>query len=155
MEELRQRGVALVARDDELVIFAPKGRVTPDIRESLVAQKPEILRHLRNAMVEKAALTRKACLAEYASDRLPAIRLTLRETEDMLSDFKVLDAIRDAIGEYQPGGNHIFMKVVTLEGRRVTLEWRALVEPELRRRLADILAAHATHRRSASAATSA
>jgi tubulysin polyketide synthase-like protein len=150
VEDLRQRGVAMVARDDQLVIFTPKGRVTPEIRDSLIAWKPQILRHLRNAIAEKAALTQKACLAEYAADRLPAIRLTLRETADMLGDFKVLDAIRAAIQEYQPGGNHIFLKVVTLEGRRVTLEWRALVEPGLRRVLAGILANHALRQRAAS-----
>jgi hypothetical protein len=79
-------------------------------------------------------------LAEYAADRTPFIRFTLRETGDVVADCGLLDRIRSEIAKYEPGGNHIYLNVVTEDRRRIKLERRALVQPELRYDIAHILA---------------
>jgi hypothetical protein len=79
-------------------------------------------------------------LAEYAADRLPSIRFTLRETGDVVADCLLLDAIRSAIANYEPGHNHIFLTVVTEDRRRIKLEWRARADLDLRLDIAHILA---------------
>jgi hypothetical protein len=79
-------------------------------------------------------------LAEYAADCTPFIRFTLRETGNVVADCGLLDTIRSAIAKYEPGGNHIYLNVVTEDRRRIKLEWRALVQPELRYDIAHILA---------------
>lgn len=145
--DLRTQGVSFAVRGDELLVYAPRGRITAAIREALVACKPDILRELREGAPRAQPSNRPSSLADYAADRAPFIRFTLRETEDIVSDFKVLDAVRRVIQEFQPGGNHIFLNVRTVDGRRFKLEWPALVESELRRALATVLANEGLRRR--------
>jgi hypothetical protein len=146
--DLRTQGVSFAVRGDELLVYAPRGRITVAIREALVACKQDILRDLRERAPRAQPPNQPSSLADYAADRAPFVRFTLCETEDIVSDFRVLDAIRRVIQEFQPGGNHIFLNVRTVDGRRFKLEWRALVEPELRHALGSVLANEGLRRRS-------
>jgi len=149
VHDLRQHGVSFLACGDELLVYAPKGRITPEVRDALVACKPQILQNLR---AREAETVKPPSLADYAADRAPTIRLTLRETDDTVNDFRLLDAIRNVIQEHQPGGNHVFLKIITVDGRRFTLEWRALVARDLRVSLAGILANEGVKRGATNAA---
>jgi hypothetical protein len=81
------------------------------------------------------------------------IRMTYRETHDLARDFTVLDSLRDAIAPYEAGGNRVRLTLLTLDGRKFLLEWRALVERGLRMDLARILAAEGLRRARASGPT--
>jgi len=139
--DLKRRGVSLVPSGTSLIVDAPPGSLTPDLRHAMTALKFDVLRALKaapDAPPPRGSV--RSPLAAYAAERLPSIRLTLRETDDIVHDFKVLDAIRDAIRAYEPGGNRVHLKIVTVDERKFTLEWHALAEPELRRDLAHVLA---------------
>ena len=43
VDALNTKGIGLQARDGKLVVTAPKGAVTPQIRSELVARKPELI----------------------------------------------------------------------------------------------------------------
>lgn len=130
VENLMLLGVRFRADDDHLVVDAPRGVLTDDLKAELAAQKLEVLLLVRA----------RRPLADVAADLLPSIRFTIRETGNTRRDFDLLGRLRQVIEEFQPGGNHIYLKIVTLDGRRVTVEWRALAERELRMALGQILA---------------
>jgi len=127
---LRQRGVRLRRDGDQLVVNAPKGALTPELQAEIRAHKTGLLSVLR----------RQNTLTDYAADVTPCIRLSLRETGDMARDFDLVGQLRKVIEEFQPGGNHVYVRIITLDGRAVVVEWRAVAERNLRLRLAHILA---------------
>src|SRR6478672_9344259 len=54
--QLREKGVEIKSNGDRLVIDAPKGAITPDVRDALAANKAELLRILNTPRpVEKPA----------------------------------------------------------------------------------------------------
>ena len=128
--ELRRLGVRLRAEHDRLVVDAPRGVLTDEMRAELKARKPDVLRLVQST----------PSLADVAADRLPSIRFTIRESGDTQQDFDLVGRVRRAIEEFQPGGNHIFLTIVTLDGRRVVVEWRALAERGLRVAIGRLLA---------------
>ncbi|MEX2227479.1 MAG: hypothetical protein WEB52_13635 [Dehalococcoidia bacterium] len=130
VRSLERRGVRLQAVDDRLVVDAPRGVLTDDVKEELRAQKSEVLRIVREGRP----------LAELAADRLPSIRFTIRETGDTERDFDLIGRVRQVIEEFQPGGNHIYLTIVTLDQRRVVVEWRAVADRELRLGIGHVLA---------------
>jgi len=135
LDDLRSRGAIVRADRGDIVISAPKGLVTADDRATLVVAKSELLRLLSSE--NSGPLSP---LVEYAASVLPKIKMTIRETGDTKRDFDLVGRLRHAIQEFQPGGNHVYLKIVTLDGRRVLVEWRALASRELRIALAQILA---------------
>lgn len=130
VRDLERMGVRLDAVNDRLVLDAPKGVLTDDIKAALRASKAEVLRIIR----------RRRPLAEFAADRLPSIRLTIRETGNVQRDFDLLGRIRKVIEEFQPGGNHIYLRIVTLDRRSIRVEWRAVADRGLRIALGQVLA---------------
>ncbi len=49
LSELRKKGVEVrTSGDDRLVIDAPKGAITPELRSALAAHKAELLQILKN-----------------------------------------------------------------------------------------------------------
>jgi hypothetical protein len=140
VEDLERRGVRLRAHGDQLVVDAPRGVLTTEITSALSSEKPALLRLLASAERTIAGSKPRRPLADVAADLLPSIRFTIRETGDTRRDFDLLGRARQAIQEFQPGGNHIHLKVITLDGRRVVVQWRALADRGLRAALAKILA---------------
>src|SRR5215510_3765263 len=54
--QLREKGVELKSNGDRLVIDAPKGAITPDMRDALAANKAELLKILNTPPpIEKPA----------------------------------------------------------------------------------------------------
>src|SRR5215210_2779972 len=51
--QLREKGVEVKANGDRLVIDAPRGAITPDLRDALSANKAEILRILTAPPIER------------------------------------------------------------------------------------------------------
>ncbi len=135
LDELRSRGAIVRADRGDIVVSAPKGLVTADDRATLAVAKPELLRLLSSEHAGPFSP-----LVEYAAWVLPTIKMTIHETGDTKRDFDLLGRVRRAIQEFQPGGNDVYLKIVTLDGRRVLVEWRALADRELRIALAQILA---------------
>lgn len=143
IEDLERRGVRLRVDGDQLIVDAPRGVLTNEITAALASEKPALLRLLTSADPTKRATEgskSRRPLAEVAADLLPSIRFTIRETGNTRRDFDLLGRARRAIQEFQPGGNHIYLKIVTLDGRRIVVEWRALADRELRLALAAVLA---------------
>jgi len=139
LEELRRQGARIDVDGGDLVITGRRGLVTPELRAALVEAKPELLETLRASPSRPASP-----LVEYAASVLPKIKMTIRETGNTTRDFDLVGRLRRAVQEFQPGANHIYLKIVTLDGRRVVVEWRALAARDLRLALAQILARAAT-----------
>jgi hypothetical protein len=135
LDDLRHRGAIVRVDRGEIVVSAPKGLVTAHDRATLAVAKPELLRLLSS---EKSGPF--SPLVEYAASVLPKIRMTIRETGDTTRDLDLVGRVRRAIQEFQPGGNHIYLKIITLDGRRIVVEWRALAARDLRLALAHTLA---------------
>lgn len=129
-QRLERLGVRLDVEADRLVVDAPRGVLTADIKAELVACKPQLLRLIGSGIP----------LADFAADRLPVIRFTIRETGDTWHDFGLLGRVRQLIQEFQPGGNHVYLRIVTTDRRRVVVEWRAVADRRLRMAIAQILA---------------
>src|SRR5687768_13147006 len=53
--QLREKGVDVKANGDRLVIDAPRGAITPDLRDALSANKAEILQILTAPPIERTA----------------------------------------------------------------------------------------------------
>jgi TubC N-terminal docking domain len=143
LDDLRNRGAIVRAVGGEIVVSAPKGLVTADDRATLGAAKSELLVLLSS---EKSGPL--SPLVEYAASVLPKIKMTIRETGDTKRDFDLVGCVRRAIQEFQPGGNHIYLRIVTLDGRPFMVEWRALADRELRIALGRVLANAAVSDRS-------
>jgi hypothetical protein len=139
LEELQRQGARIDVDGGDLVITARRGFVTPELRAALVEAKPELLATLRASGAGPFIP-----LVEYAASVLPSVRFTIRETGNTTRDFDLVGRARQAIQEFQPGGNHIYLRIITRDGRRVVVEWRALAARELRLALAQILARAAT-----------
>jgi TubC N-terminal docking domain len=135
LAELREQGVEVSVERGDLLVVAPRGVLTPQICAALSEAKPELLAALR-----ASAAGPFSPLVEYAASVFPKIKMTIRETGDTKRDFDLVGRVRCAIQEFQPGGNHIYLNIVTLDRRRVVVEWRALAARELRVALAHILA---------------
>jgi hypothetical protein len=103
-------------------------------------EKATLLRLLASAERTSEASIPRRPLAEVAADLLPNIRFTIRETANTRRDFDLVGQARQVIQEFQPGGNHIYLKIITLDGRRIVVEWRALAARDLRLALAHTLA---------------
>lgn len=135
LEDLRRQGARIDVDGGDLVITARRGLVTPELRAALADAKPALLETLR-----VSAAGPFSPLVEYAASVLPRIKMTIRETGDTKRDFDLVGRVRRAIQEFQPGGNHIHLRIVTLDKRSVVVEWRALADTELRIALAHVLA---------------
>jgi hypothetical protein len=83
-----------------------------------------------------------SALSDYAASLAPAIRLTLHETADVPADVALLARVRAVLGEH-PGVNHVDLRIVTLDGRRPRVRWRAYASRELRLALGRLLRDHA------------
>jgi len=149
LAELEERSVILVTVGERLVVDAPRGALTRELRSAIVANKEGLLRELRErphlAQPDHASASP---LAEYAASVLPKIKMTIRETGDTKRDFDLVGRLRSAIQEFQPGCNHIYLAIITLDKRRVVVEWRALADRALRISLAQVLAKAAVSERS-------
>jgi hypothetical protein len=135
LESLRERGALVRAECGDIVVSARKGVLTEDDRTAIAQVKPQLLDLL--ATEQRRTYTP---LIEYAASILPSIKMTVRETGDVERDFGLVNRIRQVIQEFQPGGNHIYLAIVTLNGRRIVVEWRALADRELRLALGRVLA---------------
>jgi hypothetical protein len=142
IEDLHRQGARIDVDGGDLVITARRGLVTPKLRAALALAKPELLATLR-----ASAAGPFSPLVEYAASVLPKIKMTIRETGDTKRDFDLVGRVRFAIQEFQPGGNHIYLAIITLDKRRVVVEWRALAARELRMALAQVLARAAVSER--------
>jgi len=139
LAQLAEREVFLLPVGERLLIDAPRGALTQELRSAIAENKPGLIRELRR---RPASAEQKSAnsLMEYAADRAPAVRFTLRETEDIVHDIQLMNRVRRVIQEHQPGGNHIYLTIRTLDGRRVTVEWRALASRSLRLGIGSVLA---------------
>jgi hypothetical protein len=137
LAKLREHDIRILACGDRLLIDAPTGALTDDLRAVLTKSKPEILAVLEEDA--KRSVRQASALAAYASSVLPFVRFTVRETGDTERDFTLLHRLRHTIEEHQPGGNRILLRVVTTDRRKVVLEWRAVASRELRMGLAYVL----------------
>jgi hypothetical protein len=140
IDDLRSRGAIVRADRGDIVVSAPKGLVTDDDRATIAVAKAALL-----SLLSAETSGPFSPLAEYAASVLPTMKMTIRETGDAKRDFDLVGRLRRAIEEFQPGGNHIYLTIVTLDGRRVLLEWRALADRELRFAVAQILAHASAH----------
>ncbi len=73
----------------------------------------------------------------------PAVRLTLRESDDVEGDVALLRSIADLLRAY-PGKDVLVMRIVTLEGESRSFLWRGEASRELRLALAALLRARAS-----------
>jgi hypothetical protein len=140
LDDLKQRGLRLLACGDVLIVDAPRDGVTTDMLDRIAANK----RALLTLLAVPVATGGRSPLVEYAADRTPPVRLTIRETGDAERDLDLLHRVLLVIGQHQPGGNHVYLRIVSQDRRRVVVEWRALAEPALRLGLARALAESAT-----------
>ena len=138
IEDLKRRGVRLEVQGDQLVVDAPRGILTNEITAALAAHKRELLRSLPSDPQSRVVAEPRRALADIAADLLPNVHFTIRETGNTRRDFNL--RARQVIEEFQPGGNHIYLRIITLDGRRVVVEWRAVAARELRIGLGQILA---------------
>jgi TubC N-terminal docking domain len=148
LEDLRRQGARVEVDGGDLVITARRGIVTPELRAALADAKSELVTAIR-----ASATGPFSPLVEYAAKVLPKIKMTIRETGDTKRDFDLVGQVRAIISEFQPGGNHIYLTIVTLEGRRVVVEWRALAGRDLRVALGRLLARTTSKQRSPGLAT--
>src|SRR5437879_5446598 len=90
LAELRARGIAIKAADGRLVIDAPKGAVTNELRSALAEHKPELL-HILTADHETApiaseqesrsiSLTQPEAASQTYSEMTPSISAPVSET---------------------------------------------------------------------------
>jgi hypothetical protein len=142
LAELERQGVSVTVERGDLRVVARKGLLTPELRQAIALAKPELVATLRAKGAGPFG-----SLIEYAASLLPTIRLTIRETGDTARDFDLVGRLRGAIREFQPGGNHIYLTIVTRDRRRVVVEWRALADRELRIALGRLLARTAVRER--------
>ena len=142
LDDLKGQGIRLLACGDVLIVDAPRDTVTADLLDRIAANKPDLL----TLLAEPVATGARSPLAEYAADRTPPVRLTIRETADTARDVDLLHRVRLEIAGYQPGGNHIYLTIITQDGYRVVAEWRALAERGLRLGIARALADAARRR---------
>ena len=94
------------------------------------------------ALADEEATDADSPFAAYVQSFGTVVRFTVRETEDVVGDLAFLARIRAVLSEY-PGQNLIKMRIVTLDGRRPIVGWRALASDDLRIGLARVLAARA------------
>ena len=79
-------------------------------------------------------------LVEYAAKQCGArLRFTVQETADVVGDIAFLRRIRAVLEEW-PGDNIVQMRIVTFDGRRPVVSWRAYACRELRFAIARLLA---------------
>ena len=137
LTELREQDIRVSACGERLLIDAPAGALTDDLRAVLTENKSEILAALEEDALR--SVRQASALVAYASSVLPFVRFTVRETGDTERDFTLLHRLRHTIEEHQPGGNRILLRVVTTDRRKVLLEWRAVASRELRMGIARVL----------------
>jgi len=75
----------------------------------------------------------------------PAVRLTVRESDDVQGDVAFLDTVVDLLRAY-PGRDTLVMNVTTLAGECHVLLWKVEACPALRLALATLLRAQAMGR---------
>jgi len=68
----------------------------------------------------------------------PAMRITVRETEDAEGDGALLRSLADVVRAH-PGSDLVVLTVVALDGERYRFAWRARVTRSLRRAAAALL----------------
>lgn len=142
LAELERRGVSVTVDRGDLRVVAPKSVLTAELRGEIARAKPELVETLRAMSAGPFG-----SLIEYAASLLPTIKMTIRETGETARDFDLVARVRHTIREFQPGGNHIYLKIITLDNRPVTVEWRALADRDLRIALGRLLASTAVRER--------
>ena len=90
--------------------------------------------------LEIAKRTRAGTLPSLAAQvsEMPPVRITVRESEDVEQDTVFMQRLAAVISEY-PGTNRVVCTVVTLDGRRFPVEWRAVACRQLRHRLSELV----------------
>src|SRR5438067_1727074 len=78
LSELRAKGVAIKAADGRLIIDAPKGAVTNELRSALAEHKPELL-HILTADHETAAIASEPESRSISVTQLEAASQTYSE----------------------------------------------------------------------------
>ena len=126
-------GLSVRADGDHLFVRGPR---------SCEALAQEVLEHkdlVLAALVEAASNSEGGSpLVEYAAELGLTVHFTIRETEDVAGDVAFLTRVRAVLAEH-PGQNLINMRIVTLDGRRPVVQWRALACEPLRHSLAGLL----------------
>ncbi|MCC7409241.1 MAG: hypothetical protein IT442_14340 [Phycisphaeraceae bacterium] len=75
LNDLRQRGVVLTAKDDRLAYDAPRGVLTADLRALLVGLKPALLAILRGDPTPRVRAGRAMRRARRTGDNVLAVAL--------------------------------------------------------------------------------
>jgi len=82
LTDLQSRGVTITAEGDRLKIKAPKGTITPELRERLTASKSDIIAALQMpSRPELEAICRRAC-ADFPDVEPERLRRFLEVAED-------------------------------------------------------------------------
>lgn len=102
LAKLREHDIRVSACGERLLIDAPTGAFTNDLRAALSASKREILAMLVDAANHRVRPV--SPIVEYVSSALPSVRFTVSETGDTERDFTLLHRLRHTIEEHQPGG---------------------------------------------------
>jgi amino acid adenylation domain-containing protein len=119
LTELDNRGVKLWVENDQLSIEAPKGVLTPELRDSLVKHKPEIIRLL--------------CLTDPNATSLPIIEPDPgRQYEPFpLTDIQQAHWVgRNSVFELGNVANHVYIEfeISNLDLSRLTAAWQKLID---------------------------
>jgi tubulysin polyketide synthase-like protein/HEAT repeat protein len=101
LSELRQKGVEIKASgDDRLVIDAPKGAITPELRSALAAHKVELLQILKSEQQPPAPIAPPTELKTHAPEVVAApVALTRPADEDDAPAGLATEEIRQLEGE--------------------------------------------------------
>lgn len=140
LTKLEQTGIEVWAEGDHLRFRAPKGALTPDIKDALVANKPALLEHLRekasqstsyrplsfgqqsmwimNQSAPESAAYNVAFTARIASDlNIPALRQTFQAILDRHPTLRTVYALRDgAPVQATQGSSEIAFETVDASG---------------------------------------
>ncbi len=74
-----------------------------------------------------------------ATERIPTIHLTIRETEDAAADIEFLTLVRELL-DLWPGSDRVRMRIRTLDGRTTDMHWGAEASRSLRIAMAQLVA---------------
>ena len=138
ISKLRNHDIQLLACGECLIVNAPRGALSMELRGELRVHKPELLATLSRSTSQPSPAGSE--LIEYAAGVLPTVRFTIRETGDVERDFDLLHRLRWLIHEHQPGGNRVLLTIITPDRRKVVVEWRAVAARSLRLGIATVLA---------------
>ncbi|MBD6619878.1 amino acid adenylation domain-containing protein [Komarekiella sp. 'clone 1'] len=117
--ELEKRGIKLWLENDLLNIEAPKGTLTPELRDSLKEHKPEIIKLLN--------------LSNIKTTSLPIIKPNLQQRHQpfTLTDIQQAHWLgRNQVFELSHVSNHVYIEFETnkLEISRLAAAWQKLIQ---------------------------